>query len=107
MNKDYKAKLLEKAGIYVDCCQLLKCVYKLLFSMPKKDRVIIGDKIIEYNLSMIAHFSKGFQFKECRLAEIDSFLFDFDRMKALCRKGFVLYWNSEKNSFSTKELKHS
>lgn len=66
MNKDYKAKLLEKAGIYVDCCQLLKCVYKLLFSMPKKDRVIIGDKIIEYNLSMIAHFSKGFQFKECR-----------------------------------------
>ena len=46
MNKDYKAKLLEKAGIYVDCCQLLKCVYKLLFSMPKKDRVIIGDKII-------------------------------------------------------------
>ena len=85
MNKDYKAKLLEKAGIYVDCCQLLKCVYKLLFSMPKKDRVIIGDKIIEYNLSMIAHFSKGFQFKECRLAEIDSFLFDFDRMKALLR----------------------
>ena len=85
MNKDYKAKLLEKAGIYIDCCQLLKCVYKLLFSMPKKDRVIIGDKIIEYNLSMIAHFSKGFQFKECRLAEIDSFLFDFDRMKALLR----------------------
>lgn len=83
MNKDYKAKLLEKAGIYVDCCQLLKCVYKLLFSMPKKDRVIIGDKIIEYNLSMIAHFSKGFQFKN------------------------VLYWNSEKNSFSTNELKHS
>ena len=69
MNKDYKAKLLEKAGIYVDCCQLLKCVYKLLFSMPKKDRVIIGDKIIEYNLSMIAHFSKG----------------DVD----ICRKGFV------------------
>ena len=31
MNKDYKAKLLEKAGIYIDCCQLLKCVYKLLF----------------------------------------------------------------------------
>ena len=29
MNKDYKAKLLEKAGIYIDCCQLLKCVYKL------------------------------------------------------------------------------
>ena len=85
MNKDYKAKLLEKAGIYIDCCQLLKCVYKLLFSMPKKDRVIIGDKILEYNLSMIAHFSKGFQFKECRLAEIDSFLFDFDRMKALLR----------------------
>ena len=158
MNKDYKAKLLEKAGIYVDCCQLLKCVYKLLFSMPKKDRVIIGDKIIEYNLSMIAHFSKGFQFKECRLAEIDSFLFAFDRMKALLRMASelkillpakyvllfdyieridegvakrrnastatkrrmwlfvekalskfknVLYWNSEKNSFSTKELKHS
>ena len=112
MNKDYKAKLLEKAGIYVDCCQLLKCVYKLLFSMPKKDRVIIGDKIIEYNLSMIAHFSKGFQFKECRLAEIDAFLFDFDRMKALLRMALskfknVLYWNSEKNSFSTKELKHS
>lgn len=20
MNKDYKAKLLEKAGIYIDCC---------------------------------------------------------------------------------------
>ena len=59
MNKDYKAKLLEKAGIYIDCCQLLKCVYKLLFSMPKKDRVIIGDKIIEYNLSMIAHFGSS------------------------------------------------
>ena len=27
MNKDYKAKLLEKAGIYIDCCQLLKYVY--------------------------------------------------------------------------------
>jgi hypothetical protein len=36
MNKDYKAKLLEKAGIYVDCCQLLKCVYKLLFQCRRK-----------------------------------------------------------------------
>lgn len=78
MNKDYKAKLLEKAGIYVDCCQLLKCVYKLLFSMPKKDRVIIGDKIIEYNLSMIAHFSKGFLFKRTKTKDVD-----------ICQKGFV------------------
>ena len=112
MNKDYKAKLLEKAGIYVDCCQLLKCVYKLLFSMPKKDRVIIGDKIIEYNLSMIAHFSKGFQFKECRLAEIDSFLFDFDRMKALLRMASELkillpaklHWLYEKYRTKTKDV---
>lgn len=42
MNKDYKAKLLEKAGIYIDCCQLLKCVYKLLFFCPSSKMYYIG-----------------------------------------------------------------
>ena len=85
MNKDYKAKLLEKAGIYVDCCQLLKCVYKLLFSMPKKDRVIIG-------------YMKNIEQKRRMWLFVE---------KALSKFKNVLYWNSEKNSFSTKELKHS
>ena len=85
MNSEYKHKLLENAPIYVDCCQMLKCVYRMLFTMPKKDRVIVGDKIIEYNLSMIAHFSRSYQFKEERLKETDLFLFDYDRLKALLR----------------------
>lgn len=35
MNKDYKAKLLEKAGIYVDCCQLLATRKKALEESKK------------------------------------------------------------------------
>lgn len=107
MNKDYKAKLLEKAGIYIDCCQLLKCVYKLLFSMPKKDRVIIGD-----NLSVK---KDGVERIICSLNSYIGYMKNIEQKrrmwlfveKALSKFKNVLYWNSEKNSFSTKEPNHS
>lgn len=112
MNKDYKAKLLEKAGIYVDCCQLLKCVYKLLFSMPKKDRVIIGDKII---VDILSVKKDGVERVICSLNSYIGYIKNIEQKrrmwlfveKALSKFKNVLYWNSEKNSFSTKELKHS
>lgn len=83
MNSEYKQKLLENAPIYVDCCQMLKCVYRLLFTMPKKDRVIVGDKIIENRN----------EYKRCTLfkrAVLDKF-------------GKVIDWNEKKNAFKIKK----
>lgn len=84
MDKEYKEKLVTKQSIYVDCKWLLRRMYRVRFSVPKRDRAYLFDAlIIPTVLSMIGHFRRAYRFREERLNEIDQFLFDFERLKAL------------------------
>lgn len=51
--KSYKR--WEDTGIYVDTYELFKAVHSVIYDFPKKDRVVLGDKIHDKASSMIAH----------------------------------------------------
>lgn len=51
MGKSYKR--WEETGIYADTYELVKSVHSVIYDFPKKDRVVIGDKMIDKATSMI------------------------------------------------------
>lgn len=85
MDDSRKARLIENTGLYIDSHELIKRIYKLLYEMPKKDRVVMGDSIMRLSLDIIAHLRSAYRFKETRVRDIDKFLFCFDKLKELLR----------------------
>lgn len=86
MKKDQeKTRLVERQEIYVDCTMLLKAVHSVIFDMPKKDRVIVGDRLMNYVLSMLAHFSYAWNFADVRVEETEKFLFCYYEFRSLAR----------------------
>lgn len=64
----------EKLGIYIDCFRLHKILYKAQFEMCKKDRVIIGNLMLEFNARLFAHIAMANNCKDQRLHYIDCFI---------------------------------
>lgn len=59
---------ISKAGIYVDCKQLLAFTHKINKEMCVADRRDYGSALIKYNLDMIAHFTMAYHRHEEKLA---------------------------------------
>jgi hypothetical protein len=53
--------------------------------MPKKDRVVVGDRLMNYVLSMLSHFSHAWNFADVRVAETEKFLFCYYEFRSLMR----------------------
>ncbi len=83
--EDEKTRLVEKQEIYIDCTMLLKQVHKSIYDMPKKDRVVVGDWLMNYVLSMLSHFSHAWNFADVRVAETEKFLFCYYEFRSLAR----------------------
>lgn len=81
--KSYKR--WEDTGIYVDTYELFKAVHSVIYDFPKKDRVVLGDKIHDKASSMIAHAGMAYKLADRRKDEIDLFLCDFEILKAYLR----------------------
>ena len=75
----------EKLGIYIDCFRLHKILYKAQFEMCKKDRVIIGNLMLEFNARLFAHIAMANNCKDQRLHYIDCFISDFEILKMYLR----------------------
>ena len=75
----------DKLRIYVDCFQLHKLLYKAQFEMCKKDRVVVGNLILEYNAKLFAHIAMANNCKEERLKYIEKFISDFEILKMYLR----------------------
>ena len=81
--KSYKR--WEDTGIYVDTYELFKAVHSVIYDVPKKDRVVLGDKIHDKASSMIAHAGMAYKLADRRKDEIDLFICDFEILKAYLR----------------------
>lgn len=81
--KSYKR--WEDTGIYVDTYELFKAVHSVIYDFPKKDRVVLGDKIHDKASSMIAHAGMAYKLADRRKDEIDLFICDFEILKAYLR----------------------
>ena len=81
--KSYKR--WEDTGLYVDTYELLKSVHSVIYDFPKKDRVVLGDKIHDKASSMIAHAGMAYKLADRRKDEIDLFICDFEVLKAYLR----------------------
>lgn len=52
----------ETWNIYVELQQLLREVYRALFGMPKKDRVVLGDRIMSAATDALTFYNLAYKF---------------------------------------------
>lgn len=76
-----------KLGIYVDLTHLLEKYYPAMFQMNKKDRVILGDKILDAILDCIGHTAMANSCTDERIMHINAMIGRFEHVKALLRFG--------------------
>lgn len=56
----------ETWNIYVELQQLLNEVYRALFGMPKKDRVVLGDRVMSAATDALTYYNLAYKFMESR-----------------------------------------
>ena len=78
-------KRWEDTGLYVDTYELIKAVHSVIYDFPKKDCVVLGDKIHDKATSMLAHAGMAYKLSDRRKEEIDLFICDFEILKAYLR----------------------
>ena len=88
MGKSYKR--WEETGIYADTYELVKAVHSVIYDFPKKDRVVIGDKMIDKATSMIAYSGMAYKLADKRLECIDRFICEFEILKTYLRMAIDL-----------------
>ena len=49
------------ASIWIDCKQLLPQTYSLVNEMTNKDRLLIGDRLVEYNIDTRKDIQKDYK----------------------------------------------
>lgn len=97
---------ISKAGVWIDCKQLLSETYKLVGYLNNADKVRIGDKLLQYNIDMINHFSMAYNrgdehlvydngrkiydviIKGCKMEEVNALQASFESYKALIELTF-------------------
>lgn len=51
---------ISKAGIFIDVKQLLEFTDQMVYAMNNDDRKKYGDKLVQYNLDMVAYFTMAY-----------------------------------------------
>jgi len=51
---------ISKAGIFIDVKQLLEFTDQMVYTMKVHNRKKYGDKLVQYNLDMVAYFTMAF-----------------------------------------------
>ena len=82
------AKKLLDAPIYIDTYRLAGMVYNLRFSIPKRDRAVLGERLLDAVLAMLTEFTLSYELRGSdKLAHTDRFLAQFSVFKSLMRLG--------------------
>ena len=64
---------------------LAQRIYHLLYEMPKKDRVVLGDKIFNSCVDSLSYFREAFKNMEQREELKKKFVHEFGKLKELIR----------------------
>ena len=75
---------MKKQEIYIDLHNAFEAGTQSIYDMPKKDRVVVGDRLDElrYFVHAVA-FSHAWNFADVRVAETEKFLFCYYEFEAL------------------------
>lgn len=97
---------ISKAGVWIDCKQLLPETYQLVNYLNNADKIRIGDRLIQLNIDMINHFSMAYNrgdehlvyddgkkiydvvIKGCKMQEVNALQSAFESYKALIELTF-------------------
>ena len=80
----------ETWNIYVELQQLLREVYRTLFGMPKKDRVVLGDRIMSAATDALTFYNLAYKFMESRDYYKLLFVREYTKLKELLRLASTL-----------------
>lgn len=101
---------LEDSGVYIDSYELAKVIYHAIFEFPKKDRVVMGDRLMSLAFAMVSDVAMAYRFMERRVEYIDSFIGRYEQLKCGLRMaadlkmfGRWIVWNGARRCFGLKE----
>lgn len=80
------SKTLLDAPIYINTYRLAGIVYDLRFVMPKRDRAVLGERMLDAVMAMLADFTMSYKLRGVdKLVHTDKFLAHFEVLKGLMR----------------------
>ena len=78
------SKKVVDTPIYVDTYKLVGIVYNLRFAIPKRDRAVLGDRILDEATAMLADFTMSYKLRGAdKLVYTDRFIAHFEVLKGL------------------------
>ena len=80
------SKKVVDTPIYVDTYKLVGIVYGLRFSIPKRDRAVLGDRLLDTATAMLVEFTLSYKLRgNEKVVHTDRFLAHFEVLKGLMR----------------------
>jgi len=80
----------DKASLFVDTFNLYKVVYTAQFHIPKRDRIALGNRILDHTEKVLSSFAMAYNIEDNKLQNIDKFIIEFEALKMCIRLGFEL-----------------
>ena len=99
------SKTVLDAPIYVDTYELAKRVYDLRFALPKRDRAVLGDRMLDAVMAMLSDFTMSYKLRGAdKLTYTDMFMAHFEALKGILRLSREKKVNNDlKNGKNPKE----
>ena len=116
------SKTLLDASIYIDTYKLAGRLYDLRFALPKRDRAVLGERMFDAVMAMLADFTMSYKLRGVdKVIHTDRFLSSMNtyvgmmKLKTMRRTterfrdcvldsfGRFLGWNPQKECFCLKE----
>ena len=80
------SKTLLDAPIYINTYRLAGILYDLRFLMPKRDRAVLGERMLDAVMGMLSDFTMSYKLRGSdKLVYTDKFLAHFEVLKGLMR----------------------
>lgn len=80
------SKTLLNAPIYIDTYKLAGRLYDLRFALPKRDRAVLGERMFDAVMAMLADFTMSYKLRCAdKLVYTDRFIAHFEVLKGLLK----------------------
>ena len=78
------SKTLLDAPIYIDTYKLAGRLYDLRFALPKRDRAVLGERMFDAVMAMLADFTMSYKLRgNEKMIHTDRFIAHFEVLKGL------------------------
>ena len=80
------SKKVVDTPIYIDTYKLVGIVYNLRFAIPKRDRAVLGNRLLDAATAMLVEFTLSYKLRgNEKVVHTDRFLANFEVLKGLMR----------------------